>query len=151
VSARSLPPLGEVLEFMRLMWEVDHGLQRISKRMETTLGVTGPQRLVLRIVGKFPGMPAGHLADLLHLHPSTLSGIVQRLHRQRLLHRRPDPRDRRRALLSLTDRGRRLDVQSEGTVEAAIRRVLDRTPESKLRVARELLGEIAAALRGAEG
>lgn len=33
-----LPALGEVLDFMRLLWGLDHALQRASKRMETTLG-----------------------------------------------------------------------------------------------------------------
>jgi DNA-binding MarR family transcriptional regulator len=146
LSARSLPELGEVLEFMRLTWEVDHALQRTSKRMESELGMTGPQRLVLRILGRFPGLPAGHLADLLHIHPSTLSGIVQRMAKQRLVHRRPDVHDRRRQLLSLTDQGRRLDVETEGTVEAAVQHVLRSTPRRKLTAAREVLAAIAAAL-----
>ena len=42
------------------------------------------------------------LAVIMHLHPSTLSGILKRLERRDLLSRRPDPRDRRRALLALT-------------------------------------------------
>ncbi len=36
-----LPPLGKVLDFLRLLWAVDHGLNRTSKRMEVELGVTG--------------------------------------------------------------------------------------------------------------
>ena len=42
------PPLGAVLDFMRLLWAVDHALQSTSKRMESTFGLTGPQRLVVR-------------------------------------------------------------------------------------------------------
>ena len=53
------PHLGEVLEFMRLLWALHHGMQSTSKRMEATLGLTGPQRLVLRLVGRFPGIAAG--------------------------------------------------------------------------------------------
>ena len=107
------PALGEVLDFMRVIWEVSHALERTSRRMESTLGVTGPQRLVIRLVGRFPGIPAGHLARLLHVHPSTLTGIVKRLESQGLVRRRPDPRDRRRSLLGLTDKGRTLDVETE--------------------------------------
>ena len=114
------PALGSVLDFMRLIWAVDHGLLRASRRMEASFGVTGPQRLVIRIVGRFPGIPAGHLARLLHIHPSTLTGIVARLERQGLLRRRSDPRDGRRWLLGLTDRGRVVDAAREGTAEAAV-------------------------------
>lgn len=142
----SVPALGEVLDFMRLLWEVDHALQRTSKRMNTTLGVTGPQRFVIRIVGRFPGIPAGHLAEILHVHPSTLTGVLKRLERQGLIRRRLDARDRRRSLLGLTDKGRRFDVGAEGTVEAAIQHALGRTPPRNIDAARELLSTIAEAL-----
>ena len=69
-SEDAMPPLGEVLDFMRMLWSIDHGLQTTSKRMEATLGVTGLQRMVLRLVGRFPGISAGHLARILHVHVS---------------------------------------------------------------------------------
>jgi len=142
----SLPQLGDVLEFMRVIWQLDHALQRASKRMESSLGVTGPQRLVIRIVGRFPGMPAGQLAKLLHLHPSTLTGILKRLERQGFLRRRADPRDGRRSLFGLTDKGRSFDVDTEGTVEACIAQALEHTSGAKLSAARELLDAIAQQL-----
>jgi len=145
-SDAALPPLGDVLEFMRVIWQLDHTLQRASKRMEMSLGVTGPQRLVIRIVGRFPGMPAGQLAKLLHLHPSTLTGILKRLERQGLLRRRADPRDGRRSLFGLTDKGRSFDVDTEGTVEACIARALERSSAHQLAAARELLASIAQQL-----
>src|SRR5437588_8753742 len=95
------PPLGAVLDFMRLLWAVDHALQSASKRMEVTYGVTGPQRLVVRIVGRFPGIAAGRIAEILHVHPSTLTGILKRLESRSVLHRKADPRDARRALFGL--------------------------------------------------
>jgi MarR family transcriptional regulator, organic hydroperoxide resistance regulator len=145
-ASPTLPRLGEVLDFMSLIWRVDHALQRTSKRMESTLGVTGPQRLVLRMVGRFPGITAGHLARLLHVHPSTLTGILKRLEQQRLLHRRSDPRDGRRCLLALTAEGRRFDVETEGTVEAAIQNVLENAPQAQVNAARQLLSAISDAL-----
>jgi DNA-binding MarR family transcriptional regulator len=106
----SLPwALGEPLEFLRLLWGVAHALHSTSKRLEATLGVTGPQRLALQMVGRFPQITAGQLARLLHVDPSTLTGIVQRLVRRGLLLRRPDPQDGRRTLLGLTAEGRRFE------------------------------------------
>jgi DNA-binding MarR family transcriptional regulator len=138
--------LGNVLEFMRVIWQLDHALHRTSKRMATHLGVTGPQRLVIRIVGRFPEIPAGRLADLLHLHPSTLTGILKRLERQGLLRRRADPQDARRSLLTLTDKGRTLNVDAGGTVEACVARALRKTPPQKLAAARAVLADIASRL-----
>ena len=68
-----------VLEFLRLMWAVDHELHRVSKAMIGRLGLTAPQRLAVRFVGRQPGLTPGHLAELLHLDPGTVSGIVKRL------------------------------------------------------------------------
>ena len=85
--------LGETLEFLRLIWAIDHGLQLASKRTETLVGVTGLQRLVVRILGRFPGLSAGQLAGLLHVDPSTLSGVFARLTARHLIDRRSDPRD----------------------------------------------------------
>jgi len=140
------PYLGEVLDFLRMIWAVDHSLQKTSKRMKSAIGVTGPQRLVIRIVARFPGIPAGQIAQLLHVHPSTLTGILKRLERQGLIRRRPDPKDRRRAFLGVTENGRRIDVAGAGTVEAAAKRVLSRTPRAKIESTKEILMAFAAAL-----
>ena len=142
----AVPPLGKPLEFMRLLWAIDHGLQMRSKRMAATLGVTGPQRLVIRIVGRFPGVSAGQLAEILHLHPSTLTGILKRLERAGLLARRRDPRDARRAVLGLSPAGRRLDVMTAGTIESVMHEVLAKLPRQKVRFTREVLAALARGL-----
>ena len=129
--------LGPVLDFMRALWALDHALQSASKRMEATRGVTAPQRLVLRIVGRFPGISAGEAAEILYLHPSTLTGVLKRLERRGLLARRQDPADGRRALLQLTAKGRGVDRLRNGTVEAAVRRALRRLPAPAVRAARD--------------
>lgn len=139
------PPLGAVLDFMRMLWAVDHALQSTSKRMEASFGLTGPQRLVVRIVGRFPGIAAGRVAEILHVHPSTLTGILKRLELRGTLQRKPDPRDARRALLTLTAKGRKLDVVRTGTVEQAVRRVLAKDPE-KAAAAQEVLAALSEEL-----
>jgi DNA-binding MarR family transcriptional regulator len=130
--------LGPVLKFMRQLWALDHGLHTASKRMETTYGITVSQRLVVGFVGRSPGISAGALAKSLHVHPSTLTGILHRLESRGVLRRRPDPKDARRALFGLTPRGRDVDALRVGTVEQAIRRVLERMPEDALAAERIL-------------
>lgn len=135
---------------MRLLWSVDHGLQSRSKRMETKFGVTGPQRLVIRIVGRYPGISAGALADVLELHPSTLTGILKRLQERGIVERRTDPKDGRRALFDLTQRGRDLDTLRVGTVESLVRQTLKNLPRRKIDAAQEVLATLALALRPEE-
>jgi DNA-binding MarR family transcriptional regulator len=131
---------------MRLLWNVEHGLQSTSKRMEATLGITGPQRLVLRIVSDRPGLSAGELAHILHLHPSTITGILERLVRKGLLTRARDRRDKRRVRLRSRVAAGQFVNASAGTVEAAVTRVLATLPRSRVLHAREVLSVLAEAL-----
>ncbi len=138
--------LGSVLEFMRLMWAVNHGLTRLSKRMERSLGVTGPQRLALRILGQRPGISAGALAEILHIHPSTLTGILRRLTLRGALERTADPKDARRAVLRLTPKGHSLDTIRSGTVEARVRVALAPLARADVAAAARVLERLAVVL-----
>jgi MarR family transcriptional regulator, organic hydroperoxide resistance regulator len=138
--------LGDVLEFLGLLWEMNHALATTSKRMAVRFGVTGPQRLVIRIVGRFPNISAGRLAEVLHLHPSTLTPVLVRLEGRGLLVRTPDPRDRRRVTVRLTPKGRRLARASLGEVENAVKRVLAASDRNQIETTREMLRRLTEAL-----
>ncbi len=131
---------------MQQLWELSHALQVTSKRMARTLGVTGPQRLVLRVVGQVPQITARDLAATLGLHPSTLTGVLVRLERQRFLERSVDPSDRRRARFELTARGRRVDRDRKGTVEAAVRRALGRAEVATVTHTQRMIALLVAEL-----
>jgi MarR family transcriptional regulator, organic hydroperoxide resistance regulator len=139
-------PVGDAIDFLRLVWAVDHALQRRSKSMAAALGVTGPQRLVIRMIGQFPSIHAKQLADILHLHPSSLTALLKRLERRNLVRRWPDERDGRRWLLGLTRQGQALNQETPGTIEAAVKRVLKATSRSDLDVTRAVLGKLAREL-----
>ncbi len=139
-------PLDSTLDFMRLLWSIEHGLQRRSKAMEAERGITGPQRLVLRVVGRFPDLSAGELAQVLRLHPSTVTGILQRLVSRGLLSRTRDPGDSRRARLRLKAKAVRHTKSSEGTVEEAVAQALTRASASDVVAARRVLTAIGNAL-----
>lgn len=132
---------------MSLLWAADHGLNRISKRMEATVGVTGPQRLAIRIIGRFPWITAGRLATILHIHPSTLTGILRRLEARGLLMRRSDARDARRSLLRLTSEGKRRDARHARTIEAVVKKVLAKCTRQEIEATSRVLGRLAAELK----
>jgi MarR family transcriptional regulator, organic hydroperoxide resistance regulator len=149
MSSRAAPPKtsNESLRFMKALWSLVHGLDVRSKWMERNLGITGPQRLVLRIVGRQPGLAASDIAGALDLHPSTLTGILSRLEQRGYLTRDVDPSDRRRARFRLTPRGQRIDRERKGTVEAAVRRALSRASDSQIAHTETFLASLAAELR----
>jgi MarR family transcriptional regulator, organic hydroperoxide resistance regulator len=138
--------LDPVLDFLRLLWSIEHGLQSLSKRMESEIGITGPQRLVLRVVGRYPGLSAGELAHIVQLHPSTITGILQRLVAKGLLERERDPADSRRARLRLRPRALPYTRASAGAVEKAVTKALARVGDANVRSARKVLVAIAETL-----
>ena len=135
---------------MQRLWELVHALAVSSKRMGRTLGVTGPQRLVIRVVGQSPDATAREIADILGLHPSTLTGVLVRLENQRMIQRRVDGADRRRVRFRLTPEGRRIDRERKGTVEAAVRRAMARAEPAMIEATEALLALLVAELARGE-
>lgn len=138
--------LGPTLEFMRALWAVSHGLETRSKAMHAEIGITGPQRLVVRVVGRRPGITPSELADLLSLHRSTVTSLVHRLEKAGLLRRMKNPDDGRRYHLHLTAKGLEIDTPRRGTVEHSVGRVLQRQDEEEVARLRSVLFEIAKGL-----
>src|SRR5262245_34588359 len=147
-AADSARGLDEALRFMRLIWAVDHELERVSKRMETRLGLTIPQRMSLLLVGHNPGILASELAAVLHLHRATLSGIVRRLRTSGYLEGTVNSRDGRRVSLTLTESGHAINRRRAGTFEEAVRRLIASTPKRDRVTTERVLARLGAELRG---
>lgn len=142
-------PLGAALDLMRHVSALNHAVERLSSRMERALGITAQQRLIVRCVGKYPGITAGQLAALLHLDPGTVSASLRRLAERRLLERRPDPRDKRRITLGLTPGGRELDRPTAGTVESSVEQLLRETAAAEIATAKSVLARLSVLLEAA--
>jgi DNA-binding MarR family transcriptional regulator len=138
--------LDATLDFMRLLWSIEHSLQSTSKMMASNLGITGPQRLVLKVVARYPGISAKEVAHIVRLHPSTITGILQRLAGKGLLLRAQDPVDTRRVRLRVQPAARRFTQSAKGTVESAVERALRRVSKTQLAAARDVLAAIASSL-----
>ncbi|MFN8582137.1 MAG: MarR family transcriptional regulator [Gemmatimonadaceae bacterium] len=141
--------IGPVLEFLRLLWRVNHGMEKRSKRMQSGLGVTAPQRMVVRMVGRFPGIYAGDLAALLHVDRGTLSSALRRLEAAGVLTRTADAVDRRRVAIHLTNRGKRIDAHTDGTIESAVKGVVAGESNDSIRGAQRVLAALAKELERA--
>lgn len=134
--------LDPALEFMRLLWEVSHALGSASERLLRTRGITTPQRLVLRFLGTFSRLATGELAQLLHRHSTTLTGLLNQLEGKGLVRWSADPKDGRRSLYQITEAGEKISAPLEGTVEDAIRRALSSSSQADVEALRRVLGAI---------
>lgn len=114
--------------------------------MERELGVTAQQRLILRCLGKYPGMTATQLASVLHLDRGTISVSVARLMKKRLVQGRREKDDQRRVALSLTTRGQSFDRPVPGTTEHVVQRMLVKVGSEPVDRAKDVLRVLSADL-----
>lgn len=138
--------LPETLQFIRLLWQLDHALTTRSRRLLAVEGITAPQRFLIKVVGMRPGCAPGELARFLHVTPATVTRTVQRLEAAGLLRREADPDDSRRLRLHLTTKGAELDERCNRPGETPIANLLASTPPERIAETRRLLAELVAAL-----
>jgi DNA-binding MarR family transcriptional regulator len=89
---------------------IDRSLRRIRRRLwrpfEADIAssrLTVPQLQLLEILSHDEGVRIGTLAERLDMSQSSVSGIVDRLERQKLVERRSDPNDRRTTCVYMTE------------------------------------------------
>lgn len=142
-------PLPPALQFLQVLWRLNHAMEGCSGRMVRALGLTAQQRFVLRAVGAYPGINPGALAGLLQLDPGTVSATLRRLEARGLLLRERDPDDARRVTIRLSAAGRRFDAPTTGTVEAAAAAVLEQTSPAAMRDTVRVLSHLTELLQDA--
>jgi DNA-binding MarR family transcriptional regulator len=137
---------GESLEIMRALWAMDHAMHRRSKHMRRSLGVTGEQRLALKLALTAPGLSAGDLSSLLHVHPSTLTGMMKRMTSRGLLKTTADSADRRRLQLEVTPKGARVLRELGPTIEGGVEQAIRESRPEQLTAAKAFLKRLVSKL-----
>src|SRR3954462_5983305 len=145
-SAVPGPDGDRVLRFMRLIWAIDHELERVSKRMETSHGVTVAQRMTLLLMGRDPEASAADLAALMHVHAGTMSGILKRLEAGGFIARPRPGGGGRRPPLAPTPKGGAGHRQRRGPFENTVRELLRSHTPSEIAASERLLAGLAARL-----
>lgn len=95
-------------------------LDASARYLEQRHGLTPAQHFVLEQLRDGPLPSINALAERTGTTQATVSVVVGRLVRRRLVTRRPDAADRRRSVLELTAAGRRLFRGEEQTVQARL-------------------------------
>jgi DNA-binding MarR family transcriptional regulator len=133
---------GDALDLLSEVWALNHAIERASVRMESYLGVTAQQRLLIRLVGRHPGITAGQLANLLCVDASTVSTSLKRLEKRKVLRRRKDTKDARRSIIELLPAGKALDRREGASIEGALESLLQDTPDARAAAVRQFLREL---------
>jgi DNA-binding MarR family transcriptional regulator len=99
-----------------------------SSLAEAEASVTLPQLRVLVLTGDRAILSMAEVAELLDVHPSNATRLVERLVQAGLLDRRDDPQNRRQLQLTLTDAGAQLVRTVLDHRRHAFRRLLGNLP-----------------------
>lgn len=139
----------EVVNNLRRLFKAIH---EYSKAILGRTGLSAPQIWVLNILEATPALSLNELSERLFAHPSTVSGIIDRLEERGAVARERDPADGRGVRLSLTPLGLKLVRRSPPPVQVGLRSALERMPALQLRQLRRSLDHLVreTAARGVD-
>jgi DNA-binding MarR family transcriptional regulator len=118
---------------------VVHALRIATRASERAFGLSGAQLFVLRQLSMASGQSLSDLAARTRTTQSSVSEVVARLVRNRLVSRAPSSIDRRRAVLSLTAAGESVLVNAPETIQERLLRGFESLDEGTQRTLADTL------------
>lgn len=123
-------------------------LRVASRGVERDLGISTAQLFALQQIGAAPGTSVNDVAARTFTHQSSVSVVVQRLVRQKLVVKTSAREDRRRLVLELTDRGRRLLARAPEPVQDRLVAGIGALRDGERRTFVRALSSVARAVSG---
>ena len=124
----SSPHAREVLDAIR---RIVQALRESSRAAEKRVGLSSAQLFVLQTVAESPGLSLNELAERTRTHQSSVSAVVGRLVRTRLIERGTSQGDARRAEIRLSARGRSRLVRAPRAAQEQLVATVDTMPRAK--------------------
>ena len=122
----------------RLFLLIEVAARRLNReadqRLKSTAHVTAAQAGVLFLLKRRGERRMGAIGEVLALNPPAVTGLISRMEAANLVHRRPDPDDKRSSVVTLSEAGRQAadiaeTVLREFNQEIAERLGLDRADD----------------------
>jgi DNA-binding MarR family transcriptional regulator len=139
----SLPDIQGVVNSLRRITKAIH---EFSKAVDREFGITGPQLWAMRTISETGSCSAGDLASRLCVHPSTITGVIQRLEDKRLIDRQKRADDRRAVVLTLTPAGKKLLERAPHPAQGQLVNALAQFPPEDVAKLRAMLDHIVGAM-----
>jgi MarR family transcriptional regulator, organic hydroperoxide resistance regulator len=133
-------------ECIEMLHQIFQAIDLFSRKALRDFGVSGPQIWALRTIAESRVVNMSDLAQHMHLHVSTVTGIIDRLQAAGLATRERSGADGRVMELRLTARGRSILSRAPEPPRSKAARGLQKLPTAKLRQVRSALYLIAGAM-----
>lgn len=102
------------------------------RALEEACGISGAQVWILSAIAEHPGISVSRLSQVLSVHVSTASNMLDKLGKADLVARKRSKQDRRVVNLFLTARGRAVLERAPKPLTGLVPHALDRLPEPAL-------------------
>ena len=116
---------------LRSLRKITRAVDLYSRQLARQYQLTGPQVVCLRQLQKKDEMMPSELAKTVSLSQATITGILDRLETQSLIKRERCQEDRRRVMVTLTDRGREVALSVPSPLQERFAERLARLPDEE--------------------
>ena len=106
-----------ISEIMQSLRRIFKAIQNYSHEVSDRFGITGPQLWALKTISQNESLSLSDLSKRMYLHPSTITGLIDRLERKGYVTRNRDRIDRRVISLRLTTKGKSLTRKAPNPVQ----------------------------------
>lgn len=107
----------EISETVQSLRRIFRAIQDYSQDVSGSFGITGPQLWALKTISECESLSLGELSRKMYLHPSTVTGVVDRLEAKGFVSRDRDREDRRVVKVCLTPDGKELAKKAPNPVQ----------------------------------
>ncbi|MCC6738514.1 MAG: MarR family transcriptional regulator [Planctomycetia bacterium] len=134
---------GLIQECVETLNEIFREVDVFSKRSLRMHGVSGPQLWAMRTIRRAGSVSMGQLAARMHLHVSTVTGIIDRLQEAGLVTRTRSSEDRRILHVAITEKGRKVVARAPEPPRSVIARGLEKIGRRDLASIRRSLAQLS--------
>lgn len=135
-------------DVLRALRRITRAIDLHSRHLATTLGLTGPQLVCLRVVGQWESISPSQLAREVALSQATITGILDRLAARQLIARSRVSADRRVVTVSITEAGKALVLAAPSPLQERFTNRLAALPEAEQLSIRDTLNRIVNLMDG---
>jgi DNA-binding MarR family transcriptional regulator len=146
VSQQRSRPTDDLTNALDGIRRVVQMLRASARTAERASGVSGAQLFVLHSLATSPAESLNELAERTYTHQSSVSVVVERLVRRKLVSRTRSPVDARRVMLALTPAGRRILDTAPEIAQVRLISALCSLPRNNLRALARTLEHISEAM-----
>ncbi|MFC1783906.1 MarR family winged helix-turn-helix transcriptional regulator [Planctomycetota bacterium] len=145
--SQQVPTTRYDLRVLQALRQIIRAVDLHSRQLLRQHKITGPQLIILLTVEKYELVTVSELAGHIHLSPSTVIGILDRLETKGFIRRERDPRDRRLVQVSLTEQGKVLASNAPSPLQGTLAEAMDKLPETELLLIAESLERIVGLMQ----